>query len=42
MKGTIIDFNETARNGLISGDDSNRYQFDIVEWKGGQLPKNGS
>ena len=41
MEGTGIDFNETARTGLISGDDSNRYQFDITEWKGSQLPKNG-
>jgi TM2 domain-containing membrane protein YozV/cold shock CspA family protein len=41
MKGTVINFNETERTGLISGDDSNRYQFDIIEWKGSQLPKNG-
>ncbi|MDX7613243.1 TM2 domain-containing protein, partial [Aeromonas caviae] len=41
MKGTVIDFNESARTGLISGDDSNRYQFDIIEWKGNQLPKSG-
>ena len=26
---------------MISGDDSNRYQFDIIEWKGNQLPKSG-
>ena len=41
MKGTVIDFNESARTGLISGDDSNRYQFDIIEWKGNQLPRSG-
>lgn len=41
MKGTVIDFNEATRTGLISGDDSNRYQFDIIEWKGSQLPKSG-
>lgn len=41
MKGTVIDFNETNRTGLISGDDSKRYQFSIPEWKGSLLPKSG-
>ncbi|MBF4269282.1 TM2 domain-containing protein [Vibrio anguillarum] len=41
MKGTIIDFNELDRTGLISGEDGIRYPLNINEWKAGQLPKSG-
>ena len=41
MKGTILAFNEQSRLGVISGDDGNRYNFNIEEWKGSSLPKQG-
>jgi len=34
MKGTVLDFNEDAGNGMISGDDGNRYSFSIDDVKG--------
>lgn len=33
MKGTIIDFDETEKVGLILSDDGNRYEFDLSQWK---------
>lgn len=42
MKGKILDFNEESRSGIISGDDDNRYNFEIKEWKGSQLPRAGN
>jgi len=42
MKGKILEFNEESRSGVISGDDGNRYNFDIKEWKGTVLPKAGN
>tara|TARA_R110002167_G_scaffold51950_2_gene150313 strand:- start:1016 stop:1459 length:444 start_codon:yes stop_codon:yes gene_type:complete len=42
MKGTILEFNEDSRSGVISGDDGNRYNFEIKEWKGTALPKAGN
>ncbi|MGC9424101.1 MULTISPECIES: TM2 domain-containing protein [Vibrio] len=42
MKGTIIDFNESQRLGLISGEDGQRYQLAMSEWKGSQFPKVGA
>ncbi|ASG65361.1 TM2 domain-containing protein [Idiomarina piscisalsi] len=42
MKGTVLDFDEGNRNGIISGEDGNRYTLDISEWKGTQLPKAGT
>lgn len=41
MKGRILDFNETDRCGVISGEDGNRYPLDIAEWKGSVLPRAG-
>lgn len=41
MKGTILEYNEENRCGVISGDDGHRYYFDIEEWKGTSLPKQG-
>lgn len=42
MKGKILDFNTDNRTGLISGDDGNRYQLEIGNWKGSALPTAGS
>ncbi|MGJ0287165.1 hypothetical protein [Aliarcobacter cryaerophilus] len=33
MKGTIIDFDEVEKNGLILAEDGNRYSFDLSTWK---------
>ena len=33
MKGTIIDFDEVEKNGLILAEDGNRYSFDLSNWK---------
>ncbi|MCY4046058.1 MAG: NINE protein [Cellvibrionales bacterium] len=41
MKGSILEFNETSRNGIISGEDNKRYTFDLSQWKGASLPKVG-
>lgn len=41
MKGSILEFNDTTRQGVISGDDGNRYELDIAEWKSSEIPKNG-
>lgn len=42
MKGTILDFNSENRTGLISGNDGNRYQLEVSNWKGGTLPSSGT
>ena len=42
MKGSVLDFDEGNRSGIISGEDGNRYTLDISEWKGNQLPKAGA
>lgn len=42
MKGNILEFNEESRLGIISGDDGNRYNFGISDWKGHSLPKAGN
>ena len=42
MKGKVLDYNNETRIGLISGDDGNRYDFLIEEWKGSQLPLVGN
>ncbi|MGB1262141.1 MAG: TM2 domain-containing protein [Cognaticolwellia sp.] len=42
MKGKILEFNEESRSGVISGDDGNRYNFEIAQWKGSALPKAGN
>ena len=33
MKGTIIDFDEIEKSGLILAEDGNRYSFDLSTWK---------
>ena len=42
MKGKILEYNEESREGVISGDDGNRYSFEITQWKGATLPKAGT
>ena len=42
MKGNILEFNEESRSGVISGEDGNRYNFQVSEWKGNTLPKAGN
>lgn len=42
MKGKILSFDTTSRNGIISGDDGNRYNFVVDQWKSAVLPKGGS
>ncbi|MBV6752580.1 TM2 domain-containing protein [Pseudomonas chlororaphis] len=42
MKGKILSYDTNTRNGIISGDDGNRYTFDVVEWKAAVLPKAGA
>lgn len=42
MKGKILDFNLQASEGVISGEDGNRYTFSTKEWKSTEVnPKNG-
>jgi TM2 domain-containing membrane protein YozV len=42
MKGSILEFNEESRSGVISGEDGKRYAIDITEWKSTALPKAGN
>lgn len=42
MKGKILEFNESERIGIISGEDGNRYELNISEWKGASLPRSGT
>lgn len=42
MKGKVLDFNEASRSGVISGDDGNRYNFTVADWKGAALPLAGN
>lgn len=42
MKGTILEYNEENRSGVISGDNGERYTFNIEEWKGTSLPRQGN
>lgn len=41
MKGKILDFSITESQGVISGDDGNRYTFVGKEWKSSTLPQAG-
>lgn len=38
MKGKILDFNIQTGEGIISGDDSVRYNFSASEWKSDKSP----
>lgn len=42
MKGTILNFNPASREGVISGEDGNRYSFEAQEWKSAVSPASGS
>jgi TM2 domain-containing membrane protein YozV len=41
MKGKVLGFNEATAEGVISGDDGNRYNFARADWKADRLPTNG-
>lgn len=41
MKGKILDFSVRDNQGVISGDDGNRYTFVGQEWKPNSLPNTG-
>ena len=41
MKGSVLTFNDSTREGVISGEDGNRYGLNIAEWKNDSLPKSG-
>ncbi|WP_158116586.1 TM2 domain-containing protein [Vibrio cincinnatiensis] len=41
MKGSILEFDDNNRCGIISGDDGNRYELNFEEWKGSNQPKPG-
>lgn len=41
MKGKILDYSFPNSSGVISGDDGNRYAFEIQDWKGEKLPARG-
>lgn len=42
MKGKILDFSVSENQGVISGDDGNRYTFAGKQWKPNRLPKTGA
>jgi TM2 domain-containing membrane protein YozV len=42
MKGKLLEFQNETRTGTISGDDGQRYSFEVAQWKGASLPKAGS
>ena len=41
MKGRILDYSIQANQGVISGDDGERYSFIGIAWKGSAPPKSG-
>ena len=41
MRGQIMDYNLQKGQGLISGDDGNRYTFDVSQWKQDTMPTRG-
>ena len=41
MKGTILDFSVQNGEGIISGDNNQRYTFNGPEWKSSELPLRG-
>jgi len=42
MKGTVLDYNEAERTGMISGDDGKRYPFSLEDVKGNAKTSSGS
>ena len=41
MKGQILDYSIQTNSGIISGDDQNRYNFTVAEWRGQRPPTRG-
>lgn len=41
MKGSILEFSIQTNEGLISGDDNQRYQFTGSEWRASEAPTRG-
>ena len=41
MKGRVLDYSVQANEGVISGDDGERYTFQGADWKGQEVPKAG-
>lgn len=41
MKGTILNYNQQLKEGIISGEDGNRYSFFDIEWKEEYIPVRG-
>jgi hypothetical protein len=41
MKGTILDFNIRTGQGIVSGDDNNRYRFTGSDWQASDSPAPG-
>lgn len=42
MKGKTLSYDTNTKSGIISGDDGNRYKFDMHEWKSANQPRTGS
>ncbi|KUG28478.1 hypothetical protein ASZ90_001649 [hydrocarbon metagenome] len=42
MKGRVLSWDGSARAGIISGDDGNRYPFALADWKAGASPVAGA
>ncbi|RYY79030.1 MAG: TM2 domain-containing protein [Moraxellaceae bacterium] len=41
MKGQVLDFSVQTNNGIISGNDNQRYHFNGAEWRDQRLPARG-
>ena len=41
MKGTLLDFSIQTNEGMITGQDNNRYKFAGAEWKENVSPSRG-
>ena len=41
MKGYILDYSVQSNRGIISGDDSQRYDFNGAEWMDSEPPRRG-
>jgi hypothetical protein len=41
MKGTLLDFSIQTNEGIITGQDNNRYKFTGAEWKENVSPSRG-
>jgi TM2 domain-containing membrane protein YozV len=41
LTGQVLGFNPQEKKGIIKGEDGHRYEFDLSEWKEGELPKKG-